>query len=90
MLAGFRTLIHTGHGPRSIGAVDPLGDEAFGAKPAGVLEHNRAVLSNVFVEQDASLSIAQEPRQLGLAVKEREIAQILAIVEAPITIVSWR
>jgi len=34
----------------------------------------------VFVENDARLGVAQQPRQRGLAVKEWEIAKILAIV----------
>jgi hypothetical protein len=34
----------------------------------------------VFVEKDVRLEIAQQPRQRGLAAKERAIAQILAIV----------
>jgi len=45
-----------------------------------VLEHRSAVLGNVFVEQDARLSIAQQPRQGGFAVEERAIPQILAVV----------
>ena len=35
---------------RPIGAVDPLGDDALGAKPASVGENRSAVLRNVFVE----------------------------------------
>jgi hypothetical protein len=35
---------------------------------------------DVFVEPDARFSIAQQPRQCGLAFEEREIAQVLAIV----------
>jgi hypothetical protein len=34
----------------------------------------------VFVQQDADLGIAQQARQRGLAVEERQIAQILAIM----------
>src|SRR5262249_54823412 len=66
--------------PRSIGAVDPFRDDSLGAKPAGVLEHNRAILGNVFVGQDASPAIAQQSRERRLAVEEREIAQILAVM----------
>jgi hypothetical protein len=43
-------------------------------------EDGRAVFSNVLVDQDSRLNIAQEPCQGSLSVKEREIAQILAIV----------
>src|SRR5215831_11887573 len=64
---------------RLIGAIHPLGDNALGFKPAGVREHGRAVLGNVFVEQDASLSTAQQLRQRGFAVEERKIPQILSI-----------
>ena len=39
-----------------------------------------AILRNVFVEQDACLGIAQQSRQRGLAIEEREIAEILAVV----------
>src|SRR5260370_984497 len=45
-----------------IGAVDSLGDYALGTKPAGVREHDRAILSNMFVEQDARRRIAQQSR----------------------------
>jgi predicted GH43/DUF377 family glycosyl hydrolase len=34
----------------------------------------------VFVEQDARLGIAQQPRQRGLAVEQRAIPQVLAIL----------
>jgi hypothetical protein len=43
-------------------------------------EHGRPILGNVFVQQDADLGIAQQARQRGLAVEERQIAQILAIM----------
>jgi hypothetical protein len=33
----------------------------------------------VFVEHDARLGIVQQPRQRGLAVEKRAVAQILAI-----------
>jgi len=45
-----------------------------------VSENSRAILSDVFVEQDARLGIAQQPRQCGFAVEEREVAQIITIV----------
>ena len=53
---------------------------ALGTKPAGVREHDSAVLDNVFIEQEASLGIAQQLRQRGLAVEKWEIAHILAVV----------
>jgi hypothetical protein len=34
----------------------------------------------VFIEQDADLGIAQQPRQRGLAVEEWAIAHILAVM----------
>jgi hypothetical protein len=43
-------------------------------------EHGRPIFGNVLVKQDASLSIAQPPRQRSLPVQEWEIAQILAIM----------
>jgi hypothetical protein len=42
-----------------------------------VCEHGRAILGDVFVEQDARLDTTQLRGQRGLAVEEREIAQIL-------------
>jgi hypothetical protein len=45
-----------------------------------VLERSRAILGHVFVEWDARLGIAQQSRHRGLAVEERAIAQILAII----------
>ena len=36
------------------------------------------VLNGVFVEQDAGLGVAQQPRQRSLAVEERKIAKVLA------------
>src|SRR5215467_1216866 len=78
MLAGLRTLIQTGH-TGSMGAVHLLGHNAFSTEPASVREHRRTVFGDVFVEQDARLRIAQHARQRGLAVEEREIAQILTI-----------
>src|SRR5215470_18966450 len=55
--------------PRSIGAVDLLGRDALGAKPASVFEDGRAVLGDVFVEQDACPNIAQQTRQRSLAIE---------------------
>jgi hypothetical protein len=37
-----------------------------------------AIFDNVFIKRDASLSIAQQPRQRSLSVQEWEIAQIPA------------
>jgi hypothetical protein len=42
-------------------------------------EDGRPIFDNVFVKQDASLSIAQQACQRGLAFEERATAQILAI-----------
>jgi hypothetical protein len=58
----------------------PLGDDALGAEPAGLGEHDRAIRGDVLVEQNASLDTMQQMRQCRLAVEERAIAQILAIV----------
>jgi hypothetical protein len=63
-----------------IGAIDPLGDNALGAEPASVRKDGGAILFNVSVEQNARLGIAQQPRERSLAVEERAIAQILAVV----------
>jgi hypothetical protein len=62
-----------------VGAVDPLRHDALGAKPTPVGEDSRTILADVFVEQDARLSIAQQACQRGLAFEERARAQILAI-----------
>ena len=43
-------------------------------------EGGRVVLGDVFVEQDASLGIAQQPRQRSLAVEEWAIAHVLAVM----------
>jgi hypothetical protein len=64
----------------SIPAVDSFGNDALCANPAGVREDDGAVLGEVFIEQDASRGIAQQPCQCGLAVEERAIAHILAVV----------
>ena len=64
----------------SVGAIHSLRDDALGTKLASVLEHGRTVLGDVLVEQNASLDTAQQPRQRGLAVEERAIAQILTIM----------
>jgi hypothetical protein len=63
-----------------VGAVRLLGNDALGAKSARIGEHGRPIFGDVLVEQDAGLGIAQQPRQRSLAVEEREIAQILAIM----------
>ena len=60
--------------------VDLLGHDALGAKPASVCEDGRAVLRDMFVEYDASLAVAQQPSQRGLALKKRPIPQVLAIM----------
>jgi hypothetical protein len=49
-------------------------------KPARMGEHDRAVLGDVFIEQDAGLGIAQQPCQRVLAVEEPTIAHILAVM----------
>jgi hypothetical protein len=54
----------------SIGTVQSLGNNALGAEPARIGEHGRPIFSDVLVEQDASLRIAQEPRQGCLTVEE--------------------
>jgi hypothetical protein len=41
-----------------------------GAKPARTGEHERSIFGDVLVKQDASLSIAQEPRQCSLPLQE--------------------
>jgi hypothetical protein len=61
MLAGLRTLIQ------------PVFDTT---EPASMCEDGRAVLGDVFVQQDASLGIAQQARQSSLPVQEWETAQI--------------
>jgi hypothetical protein len=73
-------LIQTGQGPDRRVPSHLLGHDALGTKPASVLEDGRAVASDVFVEQDARLGIAQQQRQRGLAVEKRPLAKILTIV----------
>jgi hypothetical protein len=53
--------------------------DALGPKPASVRKDGGAIFDNVFVKQDASLSIAQQPRQRSLSVQERAIAHVLAV-----------
>ena len=53
---------------------------ALGTKAASVLEHGRAISGDVFIEQDVSVSAAQQSRQRGLAIEKRAIAQILSVV----------
>jgi hypothetical protein len=43
-------------------------------------EHDGAIFGDVFVQQDAGLGAAQQSRERGLAVEERAIAYILAIL----------
>ena len=43
--------------------VDPLRDDPLGAKPAGVLENDRAILGNMLVQQDAGFRWPQQARQ---------------------------
>jgi hypothetical protein len=45
-----------------------------------VRENGRTILGDVFVEQDARLSTAQQSRQRVLALEKRTIAQILTIM----------
>jgi hypothetical protein len=80
LLAGLRTLIQTRHGPDRYVPSTFLRHDALGPNPARMGEHGRTILGDVFVEQDASLSIAQETRQSCLAVEKREVALILAIM----------
>jgi len=58
----------------------PLGDDALGARLASVCENGRAILGQIFVEQDARLDIAQQSRQGVFAVEKWAIAQILTIM----------
>jgi hypothetical protein len=44
----------------SICAIDPLGDDALGTKPAGVSEDGGSILRQVVIEQDARLRITQQ------------------------------
>ena len=57
-----------------------LRHDALRAKPASVCEDDGTVLNGMFVEQDASPGIAQQPRQRGLALEEWAIAHILAVM----------
>jgi hypothetical protein len=59
----------------SLGAVDLLGDDPLGTKPASVLEHRRAIPGDMFVEHDARLGVAQQSRQRGLAIDKWAIAE---------------
>jgi hypothetical protein len=65
---------------RAIGAVDLLGHDALDTKPTSMLEDGRAISGDVFIEQDANLGIAQQPRQRGLAVKKRTVPQIISVM----------
>jgi len=63
-----------------MGTIDFLRHDALCAQSASVREDDRVVLGDVFVEQDASLGIAQQPRQRSLAVEEWAIAHVLAVM----------
>src|SRR5262249_42530209 len=56
MLAVFRTLIQTRHGP--VGAIDLLRHDALGPKPARMRGHDRPIFGDVFVERDAHFGLA--------------------------------
>src|SRR5215468_11160708 len=43
----------------AIGAVNLLGHDALGTKPAGVREHGRAIPDDMLIQQDARLGIAK-------------------------------
>ena len=58
----------------------PAWNDALGAQLACMLEYVRSVAGNMFVEKDAGLDAAQEPSKLAFADKERQIAQVLAII----------
>jgi hypothetical protein len=45
-----------------------------------VLEHGRAIFGDVLIKQDTGLHAAQQARQCSLAVEERAIAEIPAIM----------
>jgi hypothetical protein len=47
---------------RNAGIADLDPDRARTTKPASVLEHRRAILGDVFVDQDAGPDTAQQPR----------------------------
>jgi hypothetical protein len=70
-----RTLIQT-----RLGTVHSLGNDALSTGPARKGEHDRPIFGDVFVEQDAGLSIAQQPRQSCFTLEKRAIAEILAIM----------
>ncbi len=80
MLVGLRTLDPDAARTGSVGAVDPLRNDAFSAKSARMGEHGQPIFDNVFVQQDACLGVAQQPRQCSLPIQEWEIAQILAVM----------
>jgi hypothetical protein len=48
--------------------------------PTSMRENGRPIFDNVFIKQDASLSIAQQPRQRSLPAQEWKITQILAVM----------
>ena len=61
------------------GRVDPLRHDPLCPELASVLEHRRAVFSNVLVKQDARLGAAQKPAHPRLAFEQRERAQIFTV-----------
>jgi hypothetical protein len=54
----------------TVGAIDLLRNDALGTELARMGEYGSPIVGNVFVKQDASLGIAQQPRQRGLAIDE--------------------
>jgi hypothetical protein len=53
-------------------------------EPAGVLEHGGTVLIGVLIEHDAGGRADQQPRQLRLALAERQRPKILAVELQPV------
>jgi len=64
----------------SIGCIDTLGHDTFGAELASVLEHQGAILGEGLVEQDARLAPVDQPSQSGLAVEDTEQRRALAVL----------
>jgi hypothetical protein len=77
MLAGLRTLIQTRQGPDRY-----VLSTFFDMMPSAPSRQAcaRPILGDVLVQQDAGLAAAQPSRQRSLAVEERKITQILAIM----------
>ena len=65
--------------PGSIGCGQPFQHDALQTEFAGVPEHGGAVLGGVLVERNAGGSARQLPRQLRLAVAQRQSPEILAV-----------